>query len=118
MAIFGSHPSIDWMVAATAALALLAVVFASLIATRRNLADLRKSIEGLSEQVNELRRVEGMRYLKGLKSDLDDLHNLEVAPPLAPPSKSDYDARGADHAASGSFSSRRRVVRGSGSTGT
>jgi hypothetical protein len=116
MAIFGSHPSIDWMVAATAVLALLAVVFASLIATRRNPADLRKSIEGLSEQVNELRRVEGMRYLKGLKSDLDDLHNLEVAPPLAPPSKSDYDARAADHAASGSFSSRR--MRGSGSTGT
>jgi hypothetical protein len=118
MAIFSSLPSTDWIVGAVAALALLAVVFASLVATRRNLADLRKSIEGLSEQVNELRRVEGMRYLKGLRSDLDDLHNLEVAPPLAPPSKSDYDARAADHAASRSFSSRRRVVPGSGSTGT
>jgi hypothetical protein len=85
MSIFSSHPSIDWMVAAVAGLALLAVVFASLIATRRNLSDLRKDLERLSEQVDELRRVEEMRYLKGLRSNFDSKYDLEVAaPPLAP----------------------------------
>jgi hypothetical protein len=60
-------------------------VFPSLVATRRNLADLRKDLEDLSEQVNELHRIEGMRFLKGLRSDLDGQHDLQVAaPPLAP----------------------------------
>jgi hypothetical protein len=84
MAIFSSHPSIDWMVAAVAALALVAVVFASLIATRPNLSDLRKDLKRLFEQVNELRRVEEIRYLKGLRSNFDSKYDLEVAaPPLA-----------------------------------
>jgi len=75
MAIFSSHPSIDWMVAAVAALALLTAVFASLIATRRSLSDLRKDLERLSEQVNELRRVEEIRYLKGLRSNFDSKYD-------------------------------------------
>jgi hypothetical protein len=85
MTIFGLHPPIDWIVAAVAALALLAVVLTSLVATRRNLADLRKDLEVLSAQVHELHRIEGMRFLKGLRSDLDSQHDRQVAaPPLAP----------------------------------
>jgi hypothetical protein len=89
MAVFSSHPSIGWIVAAVAAFALLVVFFASFIATRRSLSDLRKESESLSEQVNELRRVEEMRYLKGLRSNFDSKHDFEIAaPPLIPNTKS------------------------------
>jgi hypothetical protein len=62
------------------------VVFAFLIATRRNLSDLRKELESLSKQVNELRRVEETRYLKGLRSNSERKHDLKniAAPPSAP----------------------------------
>jgi ABC-type Fe3+ transport system permease subunit len=81
-----SYSSIDWNVAAVAALALLVVVFAFLIATRRSLSDLRKELESLSKQVNELRRLEETRYLKGLRSNFDRKHDLKnvAAPPSAP----------------------------------
>jgi hypothetical protein len=86
MVIIASYPTIVWIVAAIAALSLLAALFALTFATRRKLAGLRKDLEDLSEQVKELHRIEGMRFLKGLRYGLDNQHDLQVAAPSLAPS--------------------------------
>jgi hypothetical protein len=86
MSIFASlAQNSEWIVALTV-VALLVLVFASLIALARRLSLLGKDLERLTQEVDELQRLEQMRFLKGLReAKHKSPRDAEIdAPTLAP----------------------------------
>jgi uncharacterized membrane protein (DUF106 family) len=63
------EPLVAWSIVAATTVALSVAVIATYLSTRRKLTGLRQELSNLSSEVSELRRVEGMRYLKGLRSN-------------------------------------------------
>jgi ABC-type siderophore export system fused ATPase/permease subunit len=86
MSIFASlAQNSEWIVALTV-VALLVLVFASHIAFARRLSRLGKDLEQLTQEVDELQRLEQMRFLKGLReAKHKSPRDAEIdAPTLAP----------------------------------
>jgi hypothetical protein len=86
MSVFTSLPqNSEWIFALTVVV-LLVLVFASLIAFARRLSRLGKELERLTQEVDELQRLEQMRFLKGLReAKHKSPRDAEIdAPTLAP----------------------------------
>jgi biopolymer transport protein ExbB/TolQ len=88
MSIFTSLPQNSDRIVAPTVVALLVLVFASLIAFARRLSRLGKNLERLTQEVDELQRLEERRFLKGLRAEHKSQQDAKIeAPTLAPEAK-------------------------------
>jgi hypothetical protein len=89
MSVFTSLPqNSEWIFVLTVVL-LLVTVFTLLIAFGRKLSRLRENLERLTQEVDELQRLEQMRFLKGLREvEPKSPQDAEIEAPTLAPSKS------------------------------